>query len=246
MALDRTLARHQRAYRKLLLLYPRAFRQVYGTDMVQVFGDRLRESRETAHRGMTLGVWCQTLVDLFKSAPVQRMENSMSREAAFSILFVLFLAFAVATFTMGSSGPGMTIGLGVLIVAAIALGASGALRKRNARNNQPAGRIGLREWWVVLAAIMGAVELVMGIGQLIRKPSLDNGFALVIIGGGGLLVIAGCWFRSRSRNSGDWMIVVGLLPFLALFWMIVPPILGILVMSLALIDSARSPKAQAA
>jgi fatty acid desaturase len=52
-------------------------------------------------------------------------------------------------------------------------------------------------------------------------------------------VITGSWFRSRSRSAGDWMIVVGILPFLALFWLIVPPVLAIVVMAMALMDSAR-------
>ena len=34
---------HTRVYRTFLLAYPRAFRQVYGGDMAQVFSDRLRK-----------------------------------------------------------------------------------------------------------------------------------------------------------------------------------------------------------
>ena len=239
MGTDRSLARHQRIYRKLLLAYPRAFRQVYGADMVQVFGDRLRDERVHTGRRARVRVWLLTLLDLFKSAPVQRLEKKMSREASFGILFVLFLAFAAVAFMLGSRGPGVAVSLGVLIAAAIALGVSGSLRRKNAVGTGPAGKIGLRQWWVVLAAIMGAVELFMGIGQLIRDPSLDNALALAVIGGGGLLVLTGAWYRSRSRSAGDWMILVGVLPFLALFWLIVPPLLGILVMTMALIDSAK-------
>jgi hypothetical protein len=242
MTSDRSLNRHRRIYRTFLLLYPRAFRQVYGADMMQVFGDRLREERSRAGRRGTFGVWVATLLDLCKSAPVQRMENAMSREAGFAILFVLFLAFAVIAFTMGSAGPGVAIGLAVFVAAAIALGASGVLQRKVAGRNGPAGKIGLKQWWVVLAAVMGAVEVFAGVGHLVREPSVDNAFALVVIGGGGLLVIAGSWFRSRSASTGDWMIVVGLLPFLALFWLIWPPILAIVVMTLALIDSARTPR----
>jgi hypothetical protein len=93
---------------------------------------------------------------------------------------------------------------------------------------------------------MGVVEVVAAVGQLVREPSVDNAFALVIIGGGGLLVLTGSWFRSRSASTGDWMIVVGLLPFLGLFWLIVPPVLAVVVMAMALIDSARTPKVQVA
>src|SRR4051794_9896203 len=233
-----SLTGSQRIYRSLLLLYPRAFRQVFGADMVQVFGDRLREEGAASRRG-SVAVWFSTLIDLFKSAPLQRMEKSMTREAAFGVLFVLFVAFGAIVFALGSSGPGIVIGLALLVASGIALGVSGALRKGNAARGGPAGPIGIREWWVVLAAVMGAVELIAGIGQLVSEPSFDNALALLFIGGAGILVIAGCWFRSRSRSSGDWMIVVGVLPFAMLFWLIWPPILVVAVMAMALIDSAR-------
>src|SRR3954465_12933472 len=164
MSRDTSLTGSQRIYRSLLLLYPRAFRQVYGADMVQVFGDRLREEGATSRRG-SVAVWFSTLIDLFKSAPLQRMEKSMTREAAFGVLFVLFVAFGAFAFVLGSSGPGIVIGLALLGAAAIALGVSGVLRKGNAARGGPAGRIGLREWWVVLAAGMGATEPAAGSRQ---------------------------------------------------------------------------------
>lgn len=55
--------------------------------MVQVFGDRLRDERARMGRRAGVRVWARTLLDLFGSAPVQRMEEKMSREAAFAIMF---------------------------------------------------------------------------------------------------------------------------------------------------------------
>jgi hypothetical protein len=39
------------------------------------------------------------------------------------------------------------------------------------------------------------------------------------------------------------MIVVGILPFLLLFWLIWPPVLAVLVMAMALIDGTRVKRA---
>lgn len=242
---DRSLARHQRIYRKLLLAYPSAFRQVYGADMVQVFGDRLRDERARTGRRAGLRVWAGTLLDLFRSAPVQRMEEKMSREAAFAILFALILTVAVAAFVMGIGGLAINIALGALIITAIALGAGGVLRKENARNATPAGKIGLRDWWVVLAGIMGVVEIAFVAGQLMRDPKWENGVALGVVGCFGLVALAGCWFRSRSRSSGNWMIVVGILPFAGLWWLILPAVLVVTVIVMAVIDSVRRPEAEA-
>jgi len=236
---DHSLARHQRIYRILLLAYPKAFRQVYGADMLQVFGDRLREERARSGRRASARVWVLTLLDLFRSAPVQRMERRMSREAAFGILLALFLAFAMAMMTGVAGDVGSVVGLGVLALAAIGLGVGGAFRPKNGAGREPAGRLGPAQWWVVLATAMGLVEIAFGIGQLVSDPKIENVGALAVLGAAGLLALTGCWFRSRSRSSGDWMIVAGLLPFLALFWMILPPILGIIVITMAIIDSTR-------
>src|SRR4029079_14873344 len=97
MTAERSLARSQRIYRSLLLVYPRAFRQVYGADMVQVFGDRLRGERQRNGRRASLRTWFLTLLDLFKTAPLQRMEKKMTRQAAFAFLFALALGTVVAT-----------------------------------------------------------------------------------------------------------------------------------------------------
>ncbi|MEX0832852.1 MAG: hypothetical protein WD276_03090 [Actinomycetota bacterium] len=236
---ERSLARHQRIYRKLLLAYPRAFRQVYGADMVQVFGDRWRDARDKAGRRGGVRVWLSTLLDLFKSAPVQRMEKRMSREAAIAIMFALFLITAIALFAMDTGGLAINLSLGAFVIVSIALGASGAFRKERAKRAVPAGKIGARQWWVVLAAVMAVVEIVFVVGQLIQDPKIENVGALAIVGTFGLVALTGVWLRSRSRSSGDWMIVVGVLPFAALFWLIFPAVLAVIVITFAIIDSLR-------
>jgi len=246
MTPERSLAAHRRIYRTLLLLYPRAFRQVYGADMVQVFGDRLRDERKISRRRATVALWLRTLLDLFKTAPVQRMEKKMSREAAIAILFTMVLVVAVAAFAMGIGGLAINLALGALIITAIALGASGVFRRGNARNAGPAGKLGLRDWWVVLAGIMGVVEISFGVAQLISDPKIENVAALAVLSVFGLLTLGGTWLRSRSRSAGDWMIVVGVLPFVGLWWIIVPAILAVAVIVMAVIDSirAREPEAK--
>jgi hypothetical protein len=236
----RSLAVHQRLYRTLLLAYPRAFRQVYGADMVQVFGDRLRAERERRGRRASIGVWFLTLLDLFKTAPLQRMEKKMTREAAFAVLLAVGLAAAVAIFVAGAGGSIVfAAALGAFIIAALALGFTGAFKKERSKGSTPAGKFSARDWWVVLAGLLGLVQIVVITGQMINDPKWENAVALGIVGGLGALALAGTWFRTRSRSAGDWMIVVGVLPFCALFWAIWPPMLALVVMVMAIIDSTR-------
>ncbi|HEY7125929.1 MAG TPA: PP2C family serine/threonine-protein phosphatase [Ktedonobacterales bacterium] len=69
--LDGTQGFSLRLYRLLLLAYPRAFREEYGSEMALVFSDAYREASE---RHGTLGVvhlWNDVFVDVVKSACLQ-------------------------------------------------------------------------------------------------------------------------------------------------------------------------------
>jgi len=223
-----SLARHRRVFRTLLLVYPRAFRQLYGADMVQVFGDRLAETRRRRKR--TSGLWIRTLIDLVKTAPVQRLEVPMSREAAYVVMFVLALITFITGMALGLPVPVALIALAVLVSTGIVLLATGAFGKDRARNAAPAGRVGLGQWWLVPAVALGLAELALAIGQLVSDPKVENVVAL------------GIWLRTRSRSSGDLLIALGVLPSAALFWHPVPPILVAAVIVAAIIDSLRAAK----
>ena len=57
-----------RFYAGLLRLYPRAFRDRYGDEMVLLLGDQLRDARAVAGIGGVVATWVRTLVDLASSA----------------------------------------------------------------------------------------------------------------------------------------------------------------------------------
>ena len=238
-----SLKLHTRIYRTFLLAYPRAFRQVYGGDMAQVFGDRLREERESRGTRATLRVWAFTLLDLVKSAPVQRMEKKMSREAAFAIMFAIALAVAVATLAMGIGGPVVALGQALFVVLGIALLARGAFAKDRSKARGSSDPQTFRRWWVILAAVCGVITIGFGILQYINDPKIENLGAIGILTLFGGMNLAGCWFRSRSRVGGDWLIVVGILPFMALWWIVVPAVLGLIVLVVAISDSLRAGNA---
>jgi hypothetical protein len=240
MNAEASLAIHTRIYRTFLLAYPRAFRQVYGGDMAQVFSDRLREEREKSGGRATVGVWVFTLLDLFRSAPVQRMEKSMSREAAFAFVFAIALAVAVAFFAMGTGGPFVALGLGLFMVTGVALLARGAFAKDRSEALAASDPRTFRRWWVILAAACGVVTIVFSVAQYIQDPSSANLGAIALLTPFGGLNLTGCWLRSRSRVSGDWLIVVGILPFMGLWWMIAPAVVGLVILVAAISDSLRA------
>jgi len=59
---------HERLYRGLIRLYPAEFRTRFGDEMVQLFGDQMRDARTgDAHSG-PVGTWLRTLGDLVVTA----------------------------------------------------------------------------------------------------------------------------------------------------------------------------------
>ena len=61
-----------RIYRRLLALYPAEFRARYADEMVQLFGDQLRDARLGDARGGTVRTWLRALGDLAVTAASER------------------------------------------------------------------------------------------------------------------------------------------------------------------------------
>ncbi len=72
---------HERAFRALLLLYPREFRDDFGDAMVEFFRDRLADER-AAHGALgVLAIWGRALGDTLHHAPLARMDAARRRLA---------------------------------------------------------------------------------------------------------------------------------------------------------------------
>lgn len=68
----RVPGRSERVYRALLKVYPRAFREEYGAQMEQLFGDVCRREENRAGMGGLVALWMRTVADLVVSAAVER------------------------------------------------------------------------------------------------------------------------------------------------------------------------------
>lgn len=141
---------HLRAYRTLVLLYPRSFRGEYRDLMVEAF-------REDLDARGTRAVWCRTVGDLLVSVPVQLVEATMSKPSkvrsaqlvvAFSILAVVAVV-AAGRFVV------------IIAPAIVAVMAAALLYWRSTMPYREAVRDASASWWRVILA--GAV-LLGGIG----------------------------------------------------------------------------------
>ena len=172
--------RSLRTYERLLVLYPRSFRQEYGDDMVQVFGDLITH-RADGRQGR---VWPRMFGDLATSASRQRIAqlSSAARGGSGGWILLVLIALAGLTLVMGR-GADLLILFPVtvlLLLPALGLGliwsASIAWRTTGTRSIGrllagvaclvPAVAIPLTSgddwgWWIGVSIVLG---LILGLG----------------------------------------------------------------------------------
>lgn len=214
---------HEAVYRALLLLYPRSFRDGYAQPMAQLFGDRLRDRGRRA--------WLEAAPDLFRTVPVQRMEAVMaalSPRARVAALAVIVVGAFLASVGLGGGAAPLLVLLGA--VAAFAT----LVRQRRLvtvfGERAPLWPAVVQAWWAPIAALLGGVMLLGGIGTVFEAHNLGGrifGSGLLLALGG--MMLLGLMRRPFDRVSGNSMILVATIPAFAFFWIIVPAVAGALV-----------------
>jgi hypothetical protein len=71
-------ASHERAYRRLLRLYPAEFRNRYSDELVQLFSDQLRDARAGGRPAGAARTWLRTLGDLAVTAASEHARRDRS------------------------------------------------------------------------------------------------------------------------------------------------------------------------
>ena len=147
-----------RTYRALLRLYPKPFRDEYGTDMVAVLEDQLLH--EQAWR-----VCCRTVADLAITVPNQHLETHMSNPPN-RTMPVVYTAISVAAVVLavvgGTSRAALTVGVPVAIFSSLMAAIAW-------RRVLPLGRRrdATRHWWAFVLAgpiLVGTVIASAGAG----------------------------------------------------------------------------------
>lgn len=145
------------AYRAMVRLYPREFREEYGADMVQLLRDQRAD--EPAWR-----VFARAAIDVAITVPAQHLEVNMN-EPSTHLVPLLYTACAlggVLLAIVGGSSTGV-VALGVII--AVVAGTTAAIAWR--RTGPAGGRISTRGWWKLVVAgpcIIAGVVAAAGIG----------------------------------------------------------------------------------
>jgi hypothetical protein len=211
----------ERLYRALLVLYPRSFRHDYGDPMVQLFADRRRDVGPKA--------WLDAVPDLFRTVPSQRIEAVMSRLGTGGR--VVALAIAV----LGAAAVTVGIGAGAVPVIAVAVVAILVHQRRLFAGSLGGQRAPLRHavvqaWWAPLAALLGLVMIVAGVGTVFEAHNLGGrivGSSLLLAFGGAMLW--GLMRRPFDRTAGNSLILLATVPAMPFWWLVVPPLVALAV-----------------
>jgi hypothetical protein len=220
-------------YSRLVKLHPASFRARFGDEMLQYVRDEAANGRRMS--------WTRTYADLIRSASVQGWkEKSVKRYWPFGVaLFVLFLATRVIVGSGFSAATALVLAAEIGIAAAIA--GIAYLVSRTTRGAEHAYGARRFRWWWVPAGAVGLAETVTITWQLIAVPKGTNVFAFFLVNSFAALIYGG--LAIRNRRTGNWMIAAGTLPVMALFWMIYPALVALLVIVMALSDNMRATRA---
>ena len=181
------------AYRALLRLYPRNFRDEYGPDMALLFADQLRD--EPAAR-----VWVRGMVDLAITVPAQHLEAHMNRPPTpvIPLLFVVVSLTGVCVAVIGGSSLGMlAVGLSVAAVAA-------SLAAVAWRHTRPvAARPATAHWWKFLTGGAGVLVAVVVLTTATGEVDESMWWPMVITVVGALLLLATGLVLGVTRLTGN-------------------------------------------
>jgi hypothetical protein len=103
---------------------------------------------------------------------------------------------------------------------------------------RPMGPWMKHHWWLAIAGLVGAFEIVLGISLPFEDRTLGGLFGGMIIAALGAMMLGGIAVRRRRRRSGDLMVAAGTLPLYPFMWTVVLPVAGLLVAVPAMLDAA--------
>ena len=231
----------QRAFTRMLVLYPREYRQEYGPLMAQLFKDCSREAIGQHGGSALLALWASTLLDLFKTAFEEHFKEltHMSKEKFIRLggwALMIGAIFLILIITVGNLETSfddplggrdawveyLKLGVGPLCMLLLL---TGTLALRSAY-----GQVGRAALSVSAVAAFAAAVGALGLGLLIPGDAVSWGlFSLgAVIHFFGLGVFAVNCVQRNVMPGVNWLLVLGgfALPALTLFQIVVQQITG--------------------
>ena len=103
----------------------------------------------------------------------------------------------------------------------------------------------LRRWWVALAIAVATFNVLAGVGLAISGSDMSassRGVWVTVMLAGSGAVAWGLTRRAHQQPHAHLLVVLGTLPTLLWFWLVVPAIVAVAVISGALLETRCSPR----
>lgn len=200
---------HGRAYRRLLRLYPASFRTRYGDEMVQLFGDQLRDARDERASTGTAVTWIRTLGDLAVTAAAEhsRKDRTYAQSLTASpspvnrmlgLLGIVGGAFLLAAFLPFPWDSPVVFNLRLVLFNVGAIAIVCAVHRRQASVGHRLALIGAVP--AVLANAWYLAMIVLAVGR--SGPMFAGDFGLVFFYAGAAMWLADAWFGLMTLRLG--------------------------------------------
>jgi hypothetical protein len=190
-----------RAYRTLLWLYPRAFREEYGDDMVLLAQDMSRDTNSGR-------VWLTLARDAAVSIPLQRIEALMSARPSVRFAPLLsLLVLCAAMLVVAAAGTTPFLVVVPAVVCAVAVAAAALLYWRSNRGYVEPADAMYRHWLrfiaggaaILLSIVVGASATDLALNWMVGMGIVFVGVGCMAFGCG-----LGVWNGFAAlRHRGD-------------------------------------------
>ena len=189
--------------------------------MAQLFGDCLRDAGAR--------VWLRAAPDLFRTIPITRIEATMENSRSLTTVGLLALVTIAAVAVVVGVGGGVGVLLALVVIATLVW-----QRRRFAvlgRTERAPLKVAiLQAWWAPVAATLGVVMVLAGVGTIFEAHNLGGrivGSAAFMLFG--LAMLLGLVKRPFAREAGNTLILVATVPALAFFWLVIPLVAAVII-----------------
>jgi hypothetical protein len=159
--------RSTRAHLAVVRLYPRSFRDEYGTDMAQLFANQCRDEPKSR-------VWLRCIADLAVTIPARHMEVRVHHRIGDGIVASLFVAVSVCGAVLAVVGP-TNLGVRSLSTAiAVCAALLAVVAWRASRSPLPALPMTSR-WWHLLVAGGATLAILIAVTTRLGRCRIRGG-----------------------------------------------------------------------
>jgi hypothetical protein len=172
--------RHVWAYREMLRIYPRSFRERFGDEMLTLFADLLKDAGRPGERFGVARLWAHAIADLITSATSEQWEEQMNHHPILARAAVVAIPITVV--------GGLLVAGPIVALVALALSVVAALFVYS-RRITPSNRGRGDRWWV--ACLAGVALVAAAFGSLALPISSDYTWSMAtLLGIAGLAVLS--------------------------------------------------------